>query len=362
MLFRKLLIILAAGLAPLWVALPAAAQQQSQAGSYLGASRAGYAIYFFGDTLAGGLWAGSTRMAKGNPRITTKGRYKEGSGLARPLFYDWPAAVAPIIERNDVDIAVVMIGINDGQPVRLADRELPVASKEWRDYYQQRVDAMITALQGQSVPVYWVELPPMANPVKDEVTKLVSAVQRERAEAAGVRFVEIRKHFLKEDGTYTDSGRDVEGQYKRLRSRDGVHFIRSGNNKVARMLLDVIERDIAVADGTQEPDPEDVAAATPVAPSGGKPIFGREMNIGEANIVDPDDLPKVDEISIARAVTKGAAGLGNVEVSGNQSGAETLKQLRESAAGDSDARRLFVTGEWPQPQPGRFDDFSVVTE
>jgi hypothetical protein len=360
MAIKRLLLIIVG--AVVCVSLPAMAQQASQQVSYLGASRASYSIYFFGDTLAGGLWAGSTRMSQGNPRITTKGRYKEGSGLTRPVFYDWPAAVKPIIERNNVDIAVVLIGINDGQPVRLADRELPVASKEWREHYQGRVDAMITALKDMKVPVYWVELPPMANPVKDEVTKLVSAVQRERAEAAGVRFIEIRKHFLKEDGTYTDSGRDVEGQFRRLRSRDGVHFIRSGNNKIARMLLDVIERDIAVADGTVQPEPEDVATQTPVAAPGGKPIFGREMNLGVANIVDPNDLPRADEVSIARMVTTGAAGVGTVDMNDTSTGAETVKRLRESVPGDSDARRLFVTGEWPQPQPGRFDDFSVVTE
>ncbi len=359
---KSLLSMLVGAVVWLAFAVSAVAQQATVEGPYLGASRAGYSIYFFGDTLAGGLWAGSTRMSKDNPRITTKGRYKEGSGLTRPRFYDWPAAVTPIIERNNVDIAVVMIGINDGQPVRLADRQLPVASKEWREYYQRRVDAMIEAFKAQRVPLYWVELPPMARLVKDEVTKLVSAVQRERAEAAGVRFIEIRKHFLKEDGTYTDSGRDAEGQFKRLRSRDGVHFIRSGNNKIARMLLDVIERDIAVADGTQQPEPDDIGTGTPVASPRDMPIFGREMNLGVANIVDPEDLPKADEVSIARAVTSGAAGLGTVDVNDNRTGADTLKQLRENAAGDSDARRLFITGEWPQPQPGRFDDFSVVAD
>ena len=343
-----------------WLAAGAALAQDG-GGSYLGEPRTGYSIYFFGDSLAGGLWAGSTRMAVGNPRLTTKGRFKEGSGLARPRFYDWSKAIAPVVERNNVDVAVIMIGINDGRPVKLSDRRLPVGSKEWTEYYKRRIDSLLLVLKGLKVPTYWMELPPMANPVRDEVSRLIGQIQRERAQAAGVRYIEIRKLFLKEDGSYTDRGIDVEGRVSRLRSRDGVHFIRAGNNKVARIVLDAIERDIAVADGIRKPDPETPVTNAPSAEDALKPIFGKALNLGEVAVINPGELPAIDAVTIARPMTSGATGLGTQQAGSPATPEETVEQLRKDAAPGSAAERLFATGAWVA-KPGRFDDFSYKAE
>lgn len=336
----------------------AVAQDVGGTGSYLGEPRTGYSIYFFGDSLAGGLWAGSTRMATDNPRLTTKGRFKEGSGLSRPRFYDWSRAIPPIVERNNVDIAVIYIGINDGRTINLGGEQMPVGSPEWREYYSSRVDLLLQVLKTLKVPVYWMELPPMANPVRDEVSKLIASIQKERAVAAGVRYIEIRKLFLKEDGTYTDSGTDVEGQFSRLRSRDGVHFIRSGNNKIARIVLDAIERDIAVADGTREPDPETPVANAPTAEDALKPIFGKALNLGESAVLSPGELPGIDEVMIARPSASGATGLGTKAVEAGFTPAETIESLRQTAQPGSDAASLFSAGQWPKVKAGRFDDDS----
>ena len=343
-------------------AVPAQAQTEAPAGAYLGAARAGYTIYFFGDSLAGGLWAGNIRMTKGNPRITVKGRYKDGSGLSRPRFYDWAKALPPILERNQVDIAVIMIGINDGRPIRLADRQLAVASKEWKEYYQRRVDSVLHVLKTAKVPVYWMQLPPMADLVRDEVSKLITSIQKQRAEAAGVRFVEIRKQFLTGDGAYTDSGEDVEGQFTRLRSRDGVHFIRSGNNKIARIILDTINRDIEISDGTRKPEPSDTIAIAPQSGGISKPIFGRTLNLGETEIIDPRDLPRPDEVTIARSTTTGAVTIGSGIAVTFTTPAETIKNLRDATKPGSAAHTLFAIGNWPETKKGRFDDFSLAVD
>ncbi len=361
-IMTRLKLLIATLLLVIWSGGAAVAQSEAEAQSYLGASRAKYTIYFFGDAMAGGIWAGSTRMSRGDPRLVPKGRYKEGSGLSRPRFYDWSEALPPIIERNEVDIAVMMIGINDGRPVNRGGQQLPVASKEWREFYVRRVDSVLGVLKSLKVPVYWLELPPMANSARDEVMRLISSIHRERAAAAGVRFVEIRKVFSKQDGSYTDSGESVEGRFRRLRSRDGVHFLRAGNDKVARILLDQIEKDIAVADGTAEPDPDDaVAQAEPAEDAGLKPIFGQALAGGRVALVDPGELPRLDAVAIARPQTKGASGLGSQPASGAASPQQTIELLRKDAAPGSEAERLFTSGEWT-PRPGRFDDFSYQSE
>src|SRR4051812_36770804 len=51
-----------------------------------------YNVFVLGDSLAGGLGAGMTRLAQNDPEIVMDGRFKEDSGLARPEFYDWNEA------------------------------------------------------------------------------------------------------------------------------------------------------------------------------------------------------------------------------------------------------------------------------
>ncbi len=346
---------LAAGLvAGVWQ--PALAQQASPGAGYLGKSRSEYSIFVFGDSLAAGLWAGSQRAAKGNRRLKIKGRFKESSGLARPQFHDWASALSKIIESNSMDIAVVLIGSNDSQPVRLSDKQLEFGSPEWITYYRARVDQIIKVLKSNKIAVYWVGLPPMKSASHDAATRKISQLHREQAAAANVRFVEVRKIFSAPDGSYTDRGIDVTGAPRRLRSTDGIHFLKSGNTKLAKLVIDTINKDIEVSDGVREAEPGTVAAVDEVDLEA-KPIFGYSLRSGEPATLDSAGLPKADAITIARATprkpTDGAEVL---------TGAAVIKSLRTTAIPGSAAGRLFVDGEWPDVPTGRIDDFSWPAE
>jgi hypothetical protein len=56
---------------------------------------------------------------------------------------------------------------------------------------------------------------------------------RERAERAGIIYVDIWDGFVDEDGDYAMQGPDFEGQTRRLRTADGVHFTKVGAVKIA---------------------------------------------------------------------------------------------------------------------------------
>jgi hypothetical protein len=75
---------------------------------------------------------------------------------------------------------------------------------------------------------------------------------RGRAEKAGVAYVDVWDGFVDEDDDYTPQGPDFEGQTRRLRASDGVHFTKAG----ARKLAHYVEREIRRAM---------VARTTPVA-------------------------------------------------------------------------------------------------
>lgn len=345
---------LAVALSLLVAAVVTPADAQQAGGGFLGKSRSEYSVYVFGDSLAAGLWAGSRRVAAGIDRLKISGRFKEGSGLARPKFHDWTQAIPKIIESNQIDIAIIFMGSNDGQLVKQDDATLEFATPEWETFYAGRVDQLLDILKKENIAVYWMGLPPMGQPRHDEAVKVISRIQRERVHAARQRYVEVRKHFADENDQYNENGFDVDGQFRRLRSREGFKFLKSGNTKVAKLAIDAIMHDIEVSDGVRAPDPESLALAAP-SDREEMPIFGHALNTGEAFIVDPADLPKSDAVAIARRP-------GQAAPVADRAPDEVIQALRTSAKPDSAAARLFIDGEWPDAPEGRLDDFRLTAE
>ena len=120
----------------------------------------------------------------------------------------------------------------------------------------------------------------------------------------------------------------------RLRSRDGVHFLREGNNKLAGLVMAAINQDIDAA-----------AAAEPTEPS------------------EPTPEAAVSETPPGSGLT-GSERLAQADAKGDFAGAlpppsdPAMAQLAKTAKPGTDAARLFSRGEAVAAKPGRFDDVS----
>jgi len=316
---------------------------------YLGQPRDKWNVFVFGDMLAEGVWGGLER-AVGDSPFNFNGRFKEDSGLARPEFYNWEKALPKILESNEVDVAVVIIGTNDGRPIRAADgsQTIPFGSLEWRQAYAAAVDRFIAILKTADIPVYWLGLPPMGLPEHDAAVEIVDEVQRERAAASGIRFLNFRKLFAGEDGRFTATSTDDSGEVERLRSRDGITFLRAGNTRAATAVLAALNDDAEVASGQKA-----VADAPMPAQSGGLPIaaepepsgpqFGSMTASGDVRLVAPEDLPQKGLASVARS---------------DEVWNSALEGVKSKAAPGTAAANLYNGGIWPESRPGRIDDFS----
>jgi uncharacterized protein len=316
---------------------------------YLGQPRDKWNVFVFGDMLAEGVWGGLVR-AVGDSPFSFNARFKEDSGLARPEFYNWEKALPKILESNEVDVAVVIIGTNDGRPIRTADgsQTIPFGSLEWRQAYAAAVDRFIAILKTADIPVYWLGVPPMGSPEHDAAVEIVDEVQRERMAAHGIRFLNFRKLFAGEDGRFTATSTDDSGEVERIRSRDGINFLRAGNTKAAMAVLSALDDDAEVANG------EKAAADAPMpAQSGGLPIaaepepsgpqFGSMTASGDVRLVAPEDLPQKGLASVARS---------------DEVWNSALEGVKSKAAPGTAAANLYSSGVWPESRPGRIDDFS----
>src|ERR1700720_1118086 len=83
---------------------------------------------------------------------------------------------------------------------------------QWAALYAKRIDAMIAALKSKGVPVIWVGLPAIRGTKSTSDLSYLDELYRERAERAGIIYVDIWDGFVDEDGDYAVQGPDFEGQ------------------------------------------------------------------------------------------------------------------------------------------------------
>ena len=103
----------------------------------------------------------------------------------------------------------------------------------WAALYAKRIDDMIAALKSKGVPIVWVGLPSIRGTKSTSDLSYLDELYRERAEKAGIAYVDIWDGFVDEQGRFAVQGPDFEGQIRRLRSADGVHFTKAGAVKLA---------------------------------------------------------------------------------------------------------------------------------
>jgi hypothetical protein len=210
-----------------------------------------------------------------------------------------------------------------GRDRRQAKGPLEFRSEEWEAAYIKRIDATIAALMSAGVPVFWVGLPAQRSSRATSDSAYLNDLYRQRAEKAGIVYVDIWDGFVDEAGRYSSQGPDYEGQIRRLRSGDGIYFTKAG----ARKLAHYVEREIQRSMTNRA-----VPVALPVAPAPGGHSAGPRPMAGPV-------LP----------LTVSTGG-GNELLGGSRP--------RRAPSPDPVTTRVLVKGEPIPPESGRADDFS----
>jgi len=247
-------------------------------------------IVVIGDSLADWLAYGLDETYSDQPDMGVVRKIKPTSGLvrydAKNDALDWPQALKDVLAGEKPNVFIVMLGLNDRlplrdrapvkpapqkpaeaqaqgqasapvpgtapapqnpppqQPVAAADSEggarAPAAggsfdfhTDKWAEIYGKRIDEMINALKSRGVPILWVGLPAVRGTKSTSDMAYLDEIYRERAEKAGIAYVDIWDGFVDDQGRYVVQGPDFEGQTRRLRTADGVHFTKAGAVKLA---------------------------------------------------------------------------------------------------------------------------------
>jgi hypothetical protein len=339
----------------------------------------------FGDSMADWLAYGLEQAFTDSPEIGVLRRDRTSSGLIRTEvrndprgeYPDWPVAAKEMIAAQKPKFVVMMIGLNDRKQIREiapptrakpvgpavpepadpAAQELdtpeprpeaaPAAPEPpgsrgtktyefrtdaWSEAYIRRIDDTIVALKTAGVPIFWVGLPPLRAGRAAADIPFLNDLYRSRADKAGIIYVDVWDGFVDEDGSFAQSGPDFEGQTRRLRAGDGVHFTQAGARKLAHFVEREIDRWLSAHAAT---------AALPVE----EPAMLREVPAGaaekagaKARPLNGPTVPLTSEVS-------------------NESD-ELLGGNARSKMTDAVATKVLVNGEAMPVPAGRADDFA----
>jgi hypothetical protein len=202
-------------------------------------------------------------------------------------------------------------------------------TEKWELAYIKRIDATIAALKSAGVPVIWVGLPSQRGPKTIADSSYLNELYRSRAEKAGIVYVDIWDGFVDEQGQFAAQGPDYQGQTRRLRTPDGVHFTRYGARKLAHYVEREIERSLIGKVPVALPLPVDQGPQSAKGKSGSsvqQPLTGPVLPLTDA---------------------KGAS----EELLGGP------KEIRPAVV-DPVAARTLIRGETVSVPTGRSDDFT----
>ena len=178
------------------------------------------------------------------------------------------------------------------------------------------------------MPVFWVGLPPIRGTKSSSDASFLNDLYRSRAEKAGITYIDVWDGFVDDAGRYVNYGPDFEGQIRRLRANDGVHFTQAG----ARKLAHYVERELQRAM---------VNRATPVALPVDEPVHSRRRRRGPARRFA---RPLAGPVMPLNATVESDELLG---------GSGTRQTPTDAIAG-----RVLVRGEPVAAPAGRSDDFA----
>jgi len=364
-------------------------------------------ILVLGDSMADWLAYGLEDALSDTPELGVVRKSRTFSGLLR---YDnrpdssWAQVAREAIAAEKPDFIVMMLGINDRQPIREPVRppapsqkrapgagpetpaqapnapdqmsagrpaagaddddagDQPILTPEeqrqaanssvldyrsdrWAAAYSRRIDEVIAVLKTANVPVIWVGLPALRGTRSTSDMLYLNGLYRAAAAKADIFYVDPWDGFVDEAGRFSLQGPDFEGQIRRLRTSDGVHFTKAGARKLAHYVDKEIQRlrTLPVTPVSLPVQPD--AAPQPAEPGSPPP----------PQVAEPAGPPPRPLAGPVFPLALGANSGGD-ELLGGPSG-----QAAASAA-DPLAATVMVKGEALAAAPGRADDFTWPRE
>lgn len=208
------------------------------------AAKTSYNVVVLGDSLGDGIWAGLYHALRKDKRFHVIRKSKVATGLVRQDYYNWNQVVSEVAADTKIDIAVVIMGTNDRQPIVKDGVRYALFDPEWRKVYNARIDEFTDVLKATGARIYWVGLPVMRSAYFESDMEQFSKIFKARAAANGVIYIPTRDLMTDDKGNYVAYGLSKAGSKRLLRAEDGIHFTMAGYEQLVAPIAQIIKRDV----------------------------------------------------------------------------------------------------------------------
>ncbi len=208
-----------------------------------------YQLHVLGDSLGNGVAKALVQaLAKKKLKVSVFNDTSSKAGFARQYSGNLNKKILGLIG-TPIHIAVIVVGKNDTKFIYHNRKRYKITpdSSEWEQIYEQRINKFLKNMKKRQIAVYWVSMPIMRNKKFNNTLQLLNDVYRKLCYRNRVKFINTWNGFTDQYGNYSPFASDVEGQIKKLREKDGVHFTPDGYMKLAHYITREIERDLILA-------------------------------------------------------------------------------------------------------------------
>ncbi|HEX8957342.1 MAG TPA: DUF459 domain-containing protein [Burkholderiaceae bacterium] len=228
-------------------------------------------VLLVGDSMMQGV-APHVARALQKANIASLDLSKQSTGLAYPSYFDWPATVQKAIPDSGITVMVVLLGANDTWDIYVGGRAERFGSEKWQAVYAQRIDSMVKFAESRNVRVIWLGAPNMGREKINSGVKILNHLYQTENNDGLARYVSTRELLSGGDDTdvYQKHITTEDGKTVTVRTDDGIHFTRVGQEMLSNLILRQFSLPEAAPPASAVtpagPSPASSPAAAPVAP------------------------------------------------------------------------------------------------
>jgi hypothetical protein len=202
----------------------------------------------FGDSFSDGLWWGLDQEFRQGDIAGMHRFGKPATGFTDYTRTDLLAHIRAKLDSKPIDMAVIMFGANDTQPLHGAETPTPYLSDKWKQVVGGRIEAVISLMKERGVTIVWIGLPKMRADNYDERVRRLNDFYAGEMRRHGVPYLETVSLTSDASGSYVTTIKGGEGQARSARTNDGIHMTMSGYRVLATSLA---QRLRAIIDDTR---------------------------------------------------------------------------------------------------------------
>jgi len=223
-------------------------------------------IVVFGDSQAQGVAAGLRRLYARDRLYHIIDKTVPGTALSQKLQFDWVGTIEQWLGEDHADIAIVMFGGNDRLAARpeAGAKAIAYRTEAWKQLYTARLNGVLGLFAAAKVPVVWLGQPVAREAGYTTDMAWLNGLFEETVPASGADFLPLWTVIADETGNYAAYGKGLDGETKRMRLDDGIHFTPAGYDIIAVKVKDRIDALLTI--GTSPANADGPQTALPPAP------------------------------------------------------------------------------------------------